>query len=133
MKLVGFVLVAVGFILAALAVVVDQSAINAVEPNVVETADESGVETVDESGVEAADESAVRWLWYVPALAVGVVGVVMIRTAEARHTKTEHHVAANIETVEGSLARIAANITKLNAEKDAIDTYDVRHRIDEPP
>lgn len=131
MKLVGFVLVAVGFIMAALAVAVDRSAINAVEPNGVEPADVSSVEAADESAVEAADESTVKWLWYVPALAVGAVGVVMIRTAEARHSKTEHHVAANIETVEGSLARIAANITRLNAEKDTIDTYDVRHRIDE--
>ena len=154
MKLFGFVLVALGFIMAALAAVVDQSAINAaepnaVEPNVVETADVSGVETADESAVEpnavepnvveAADESTVetadvsgvKWLWYVPALAVGAIGVVMIRTAEARHSKTEHHVAANIEAVEGSLQRIADNITKLNAEKDTIDTYEVRHRIDE--
>ncbi len=99
MKLIGFLMVTAGFIVAALASVVD--------------------------------ESAVKWLWYVPALALGVAGVVVIRTDMARHTKTEHHVAANIETVESSLARVAANIDKLNADKDSIDTYEVRHRIDE--
>jgi len=77
------------------------------------------------------DENAVRWLWYIPALGVGGAGVVLIRMEHARHSKTEHHIAARIETVDSSLERIAANIDKLNADKHAIDTYDMRHRIDE--
>ncbi|MDI9432180.1 MAG: hypothetical protein QM570_10720 [Planctomycetota bacterium] len=77
------------------------------------------------------DEDMVKWLWYVPALALGIAGVVVIRTHVARRTKADHHVAANIETIEASLSRIADNIDKLNADKHAIDTYDVRHRIDE--
>ncbi|MDY0356782.1 MAG: hypothetical protein RBR19_12945 [Sedimentisphaerales bacterium] len=77
------------------------------------------------------DEDMVKWLWYVPALALGIAGVVVIRTHVARRTKADHHVAANIETIEASLGRIAANIDRLNADKHAIDTYDVRHRIDE--
>jgi hypothetical protein len=40
-------------------------------------------------------------------------------------------VAARIETVDSSLERIAANIDKLNADKHSINTYDMRHRIDE--
>ena len=55
----------------------------------------------------------------------------IIRTVEARHSKTEHHVAARIEAVEGSLERIAANLETLNADKHGIDTYDMRHKIDE--
>ena len=77
------------------------------------------------------DENVVRWLWYVPALIVGAAGVAAIRINEARHSKTEHHVASRIETVEGCLERIASNIKKLNAEKQSINTYDMRHRIDE--
>ena len=99
MKTVGFLMVAVGFIAAALTSVLD--------------------------------ENAVRWMWYIPALGLGAAGVVLIKTEHARHTKTEHHVAAKIETVDSSLERIAANINKLNADKDSIHTYDMRHRIDE--
>ena len=99
MKAIGFLMVTIGFIIAALAAVVDQS--------------------------------AVKWLWYIPALAVGMAGVAAIRINIARHSKTEHHVAANIETVESSLDRISTNIKKLNADKDSIHTYDMRHRIDE--
>ncbi|MFC1633283.1 hypothetical protein ACFL5Z_00465 [Planctomycetota bacterium] len=99
MKSIGFLLVTVGFIAAALASVVD--------------------------------ENVVRWLWYIPALGLGVAGVVLIKMEYARHSKTEHHVAAKIETVDSSLERIAANINKLNADKHSIHTYDMRHRIDE--
>ena len=77
------------------------------------------------------DENTVRWLWYIPALGVGAAGVVLSRTEHARHSKTEHHVASRIETVDSSLEKIAANIDKLNADKHSIDTYDIRHRIDE--
>ena len=77
------------------------------------------------------DENAVRWFWYVPALIVGAAGVAAIKTDDARKNKTEHHVASRIETVEGSLERIANNIKKLNADKHSIHTYDMRHRVDE--
>jgi hypothetical protein len=99
MKLIGYLLVIFGFIVAALATVVDESAVN--------------------------------WLWYVPALASAVAGVAALRIEEAGRSKTEHHVTARIETIDVSLGRIVANINKLNAEKHTIDTYDIRHRIDE--
>lgn len=99
MKSIGFILVTVGFIAAALACVVN--------------------------------ENVVQWAWYIPALGLGAAGVVLIKIEHARHSKTEHHVASRIEIVESSLERIAANIDKLNAGKHSIDTYDMRHRIDE--
>jgi len=77
------------------------------------------------------DENTVNWLWYIPALMIGTAGVAAIRIVDARRSKTEHHVASRIETVEGSLEKIAANIKSLNAEKHSINTYDMRHRIDE--
>jgi coenzyme F420-reducing hydrogenase delta subunit len=99
MKLIGFLMVTVGFILAALASVID--------------------------------ENVVRWLWYIPALGLGVAGVIIVRVNDARQNKTEHHVASRIETVESSLEKITTNINKLNTEKHSINTYDMRHRIDE--
>jgi len=99
MKTIGFLMVTVGFLAAALASVLD--------------------------------ENAVEWLWYIPALGLGVAGIVLIRKEHTLKSKTEHHVAAKIETVDSSLERIAANISKLNAEKQSINTYDMRYRIDE--
>ncbi len=99
MKTIGFLMVTIGFITAALAAVLA--------------------------------ENEVKWLLYVPALAVGASGVAAIRIENARHNKTEHHVVARIESVESSLERISTNINKLNADKHSINTYDMRHRIDD--
>ena len=77
------------------------------------------------------DENTVKWLLYIPALAVGIAGVVIIKIDHHKHSKTEHHVASRIETVEGSLEKIVTNIKQLNSDKDSINTYDMRHRIDE--
>ena len=99
MKLLGFLMVTVGFILAALATVVD--------------------------------ENTIKLLWYIPALAVGAIGAIVIRIDNARYSKTEHHVTSNIEIIYSSLERIVANINQLNTDKHTIDTYDIRYRIDE--
>jgi len=99
MKWVGFLMVTVGFIAAALAAVVD--------------------------------ESTIRWLWYIPAIGLGVAGVAAVRIDDLRHSKKEHHVTSNIEMVETSLAKITDNINKLNADKHSINTYEMRYRIDE--
>jgi hypothetical protein len=123
MKSLGFLMVTVGFILAALAAVVDQTAL--------EQIDDSTLEVVDESAAKTDDQGTVKWLLYIPAIGLGVAGVILIRVGEARQSKTEHHIAARIETVESSLEKIAANINKLNSEKHSIHTYDMRHRIDE--
>lgn len=163
MKWIGFFMVVAGFTIAALAVVIDQSAIKVaglttlsstavtelassiafasitVSESVssmvftLTTATELASSMTSASTIvtELGREDTVKWAWYVPALAVGVLGVVIIRTTQARQAKTEHHVAANIETVETTLARIATNIQKLNVEKDSINTYNMRHRIDE--
>ncbi|MFW6114194.1 MAG: hypothetical protein ACOC7K_00470, partial [bacterium] len=44
---------------------------------------------------------------------------------------TTHRVAANIETVQDSLERIVSNLKELNGNKKSIDTYEMRHRVDE--
>ncbi len=99
MKIIGFIMVTIGFIAAALATVLD--------------------------------ENTIKWIWYIPALTVGIAGVVIIKVNDAKQNKTEHHVAARIETVEDSLEKIVTKIKQLNSDKDSINTYDMRHRIDE--
>ena len=163
MKWIGFFMVVAGFIIAALAVVIDQSAIKVADLTalsstaVAELASSIAFASITISEpvssmvftlttttelassmtlastiiTELGREDTVKWACYVPALAAGVLGMAIIRTTRARQTKTEHHVVARIETVETTLARIATNIQKLNADKHSINTYDVRHRIDE--
>ena len=46
------------------------------------------------------------------------------------HT-SEEKLNENIRSVETALEKIVENITQLNSQKQSINTYDVRHRIDE--
>lgn len=77
------------------------------------------------------DKKGVRWGYFAGAFVVGVVGVVVVRTARRRASTAEGELAANIETIETALGGIVENVTRLNSEKQSIDTYDVRHRVDE--
>jgi uncharacterized membrane-anchored protein YhcB (DUF1043 family) len=78
-----------------------------------------------------SDKEVVYWNYFVVGLLVGVAGVVLVRIALRRHTHGGGRLTANIQTIEASLSRIVENLTKLDAEKQSIDTYDVRHRIDD--
>ncbi len=77
------------------------------------------------------DKEAVRWGYFAGSLAVGAVGIVVVRTAHARHSQAEEKLTSDMQAIESSLTRIVENLRQLNAQKRSIDTYDVRHRIDE--
>ncbi len=77
------------------------------------------------------DEENIRWGYFAIGLIVGVAGVVLVRRSGLRESRSEGRLASNMQSVEASLARIVENITSLNAEKQSINAYDVRHRIDE--
>ena len=78
-----------------------------------------------------SDEEVVYWTYFVVGLAVGIVGVAVVRLALRHQVHGGGRLTASIQTIEASLNRIVENVTKLDVEKHQIDTYDVRHRIDE--
>lgn len=77
------------------------------------------------------DIKNVRWGYFAAALAVGIVGVGLVRFGTHREKRGEGKLTADIQSIEASLSRIVQNVTGLNAQKSSINTYDVRHRIDE--
>jgi hypothetical protein len=77
------------------------------------------------------DETAVRWTWFVPAVTVGFAGVILVRMGQRRHVRSTERLVSNMRALQESLGRIARNITQLNAEKRAIDPYEIRHRLEE--
>jgi hypothetical protein len=99
MKNLGFLMITIGFLAAALA------------------------------SVEHPDE--VRWGYFVPAVAVGVAGVVVAYLARHRARSDEEKIAANMQMIETALAAIVEKLKRLNDQKQSINAYDVRHRIDE--
>jgi len=77
------------------------------------------------------DKDVVRWEYFAGALIAGVVGIVLVRTAGARGSLAEEKLTYNMQTIETSLAQIVEKISRLNAQKESVDIYDIRHRIDE--
>lgn len=68
---------------------------------------------------------------FLTGLAVGVIGVVLVRLVLRREATHEERLATNIETLETSLSSIVGKLETLDQEKDTTDVYDLRHRIDE--
>lgn len=77
------------------------------------------------------DKDTVLWDSFVRALAVGVAGVVIAYLARRRAKSADEKIATNIQAIETALDSIVENITRLNDRKQSINTYDIRHRIDE--
>jgi hypothetical protein len=67
---------------------------------------------------------------FVVALAVGALGIALVRTAMARTATHAERLSADLESLEASLARIVENARALDREKESIGVYDLRHRID---
>jgi hypothetical protein len=68
---------------------------------------------------------------FLGALAVGAVGIVLVRTALKRTATGAERLTADLASLEASLARIVDNARALDREKESIGVYDLRHRIDE--
>lgn len=77
------------------------------------------------------DEVNVKWSYFIAALLAGAVGIVLVHLGERQENRSEGKLALNIHSIEVSLGRIVENMARLNKEKLSINTYDVRHRIDE--
>ncbi len=75
--------------------------------------------------------TAVRWDRFIPAVAVGFAGVVLVRLGRRREVRATERLTSNMRAIQDSLRRIAQNMTQLNAEKQSIDPYEVRHRLEE--
>ncbi len=67
---------------------------------------------------------------YLPAVAVGVAGVVLARMASRKASRDVEVVAANIGAIESSLERIVEKARAFDRDKETIDVYELRHHID---
>lgn len=81
--------------------------------------------------VSVVNESTVRWDWFISSAAVGFMGVVLVQMGRRREVRATERLTSNMRAIRDSLRRIAQNMTQLNAEKQSIDPYEVRHRLEE--
>lgn len=77
------------------------------------------------------DVEVVPWSRVIPALVLGLIGVAVVQISGRGHRRSAEKVRSNMGKLEQSLAAIVANAERLDAEKESIDPYEIRHRIDE--
>lgn len=99
MRIVGFILLGVGFIWSALVAVINKEMVN--------------------------------WSYFIPALAIGIIGVVILRVSIKKAQKGEGKVEADIAIIKESLENISENISTFNKEKADINVYDIHQKIDD--
>jgi hypothetical protein len=83
------------------------------------------------SWVAVQDERALNWTWFLITAAVAVLGVGIAQRAVRAHKEDADTVTSNIEDIDRSLKSIVEKVTQLNSQKGEINTYDIRHKIDE--
>lgn len=76
-------------------------------------------------------QTEVAWLPWGVAVAAGFVGVALVHLARRAHARDDTRVSEDLAVLTRSLDRVVAEVAVLNAEKDALDPYDVGPRIDE--
>ncbi|MHC4640152.1 MAG: hypothetical protein ACYS32_00805 [Planctomycetota bacterium] len=81
--------------------------------------------------VAVLDELNVQWSYFSGAIILGVVGIIFVRLHELKSSRSDKRVSMNLQDIKTSLIRIVENIIHLNAQKQSINAYDMRHRIDE--
>ncbi len=75
--------------------------------------------------------TTLNWAHFVPVVVVGFAGVAIVQRAIRGHAQKAETITANIESIHNALHNVVTKVTQLNKEKEQINTYDMRHRIDE--
>ncbi len=79
----------------------------------------------------ALDERQMDWAPFAVVLLAGIVGVVLVRRAAKAAAMHEEHQSVSVETLQTSLEHAVVEVGALDEERDSIDVYDLKDRIDE--
>lgn len=83
------------------------------------------------SWVAVQHATEVSWLLFIPIAVASVMGVGFVRRSTKAHAEHADTIAANIRDIEHSLRSVVEKVTQLNRDKGQINTYDMRHKIDD--
>ncbi len=77
------------------------------------------------------NQTTVRWDWFIPAIAVGFVGVVLVRLGRRREVRATERLTSDMRAIQDSLRRIVQNMNQVDAEKWLLDLHEIRQRLEE--
>lgn len=79
----------------------------------------------------ALDPQTVNWPVFLAVVAVGVIGIVLVKRAEAAAAQDQDKLSESQTALKESLDTIIQSLQSLDREKATIPTYDMRFKIDE--
>jgi hypothetical protein len=77
------------------------------------------------------DKFLVAWSLYIPFLALGFVGIVLIKMDRKKQSLSKETFDKNISVLENSLTNLISNLAALQDQEDDINVYDFHQKIDE--
>jgi hypothetical protein len=80
--------------------------------------------------VAVLDPAAIRWLWFVPCLVLGAVGVVLVQVAIRAEAMDVTRTSSNFAILTASLGDIVKSLSALDSIKESVDVYELPQRID---
>lgn len=80
--------------------------------------------------VASLDPQVIVWAYFVPAIAVGVVGLVLVKRSQKHSSQNSEVLDTNRDVLTQSLDRVVQNLSDLKQRKVEIPTYKMRFEID---
>ena len=80
--------------------------------------------------VSVSRTDAITWEWYAAAIALGLVGVLLIRRSGRIDAGARARIAEDLATLKSALASAIARVDALVDEGEVVDVYAVKDRID---
>ena len=136
MKILGQVLLWLGFLSGALATVfcTPSKGVEYVKTLTQEKIDEEKMRFVlpDVSGVEVVDDGwhLINWLWYLVSAGVAIAGVVMLYVSKSSEGQQTEKTKTNLKEIKSSLDRLLANIANLQESQHKMPPSKITHYID---
>ncbi len=76
------------------------------------------------------DENQVLWLYFVPVIAFGALGVMLLRRSIHADASASHVLHGNRDLLVSSLREIVTSLCALESQMGNIETEDLRHEVD---
>lgn len=76
------------------------------------------------------DATVVNWVYFVPSLLVGFVGLALVKSEHKKAAQSDHKLDDDLATMDKSLQNIVANLKELHGQKETLPTYEARFEID---
>jgi hypothetical protein len=80
--------------------------------------------------VASLDAREIEWVYFLPCLLLGAVGVYLIKKTSMAHARSDETLASNKVDVEDSLAKIIKNLSAMDEGKQSIPPSHLRFEID---